>query len=62
VTRAVTRKLLYHSKNSDGPIFFGAILPLPEGDAEFESRVKKAMRLAKSKAALGLPGYLGPAD
>jgi hypothetical protein len=42
--------------------FFRRNLPLPEGDAEFESLVKKAVRLAKSKAALGLPGYVGPAD
>lgn len=37
-------------------------LPLPENDAEFDTLVKKAVKLAKSKAALGLPGYLGPAD
>ncbi|WP_408349042.1 hypothetical protein [Paraburkholderia sp. RL17-337-BIB-A] len=29
-------------------------------DKAFASLVKKAMVLAKSKAALGLPGYLGP--
>lgn len=32
----------------------------PNNDVEFDSLVKKAIRLAKSKAALGLPGYLGP--
>ncbi|OUL93729.1 ParB-like protein [Paraburkholderia hospita] len=42
--------------------FFRCNLPLPEGDAEYESLVKRAVKLAKSKAALGLPGYLGPDD
>jgi YD repeat-containing protein len=37
-------------------------LPLPENDAEFDALVRQAVKLAKSKAALGLPGYLGPSD
>ncbi len=37
-------------------------LPLPENDAEFDAVVGQAVKLAKSKAALGLPGYLGPSD
>jgi hypothetical protein len=42
--------------------FFRCRLALPETDAEFEAFVKQAVKLAKSKAALGLPGYIGPAD
>lgn len=36
--------------------------PPPQTDAEFDSLVKKALEFAKTKAALGLPGYLGPSD
>lgn len=42
--------------------FFRARLSPPESDAEFDGLVKKAVKLARSKAALGLPGYLGPVD
>ena len=42
--------------------FFRCRLALPETDAEFEALAKQAVKLAKSKAALGLPGYIGPAD
>ena len=41
--------------------FFRRNLPTPESDAEFDSLVKKGVELAKTKAALGLPGYLGRA-
>ncbi|MEA3117224.1 MAG: hypothetical protein QOI13_494 [Paraburkholderia sp.] len=41
---------------------FRCSLPRPTSDDEFESLVKKALKLAKSETALGLPGYLGPAD
>lgn len=37
-------------------------LARPTCDDEFEALVKKALKLAKSKTALGLPGYLGPVD
>ena len=33
--------------------------PRPDSDKAFASLVKKAVQLAKSKTALGLPGYLG---
>ncbi|SAL79875.1 chromosome partitioning protein ParB [Caballeronia arvi] len=39
--------------------FFRHAFPLPKSDAEFDSLVKKAVKLAKSKSAIGLPGYLG---
>lgn len=42
--------------------FFRRRLPLPTTDAEFKSLVAKAVKLAKTRAALGLPGYIGPAD
>lgn len=42
--------------------FFRCHLPSPHSDAEFDSLTKKAVKLAKSRAALGLPGYLGPSD
>ncbi|MFM0327556.1 ParB-like protein [Caballeronia glebae] len=42
--------------------FFRRQLPLPTSDAEYELLVKNAVKLAKSKAAIGLPGYLGPTD
>lgn len=42
--------------------FFRCNFPLPESDGEFDALVKKAVKLAKSTAALGLPGYLGPGD
>jgi hypothetical protein len=42
--------------------FFRNSLSPPKDDAEFDSLVEKAVKLAKSKAAMGLPGYLGPAD
>jgi hypothetical protein len=37
-------------------------LPPPESDAEYALLVEKGVELAKTKAARGLPGYLGPAD
>ncbi|MCC8400593.1 ParB/Srx family N-terminal domain-containing protein [Paraburkholderia sp. MMS20-SJTN17] len=40
--------------------FFRHTLPRPKGDAEFEALVKQATKLATSRSALGLPGYLGP--
>ncbi|HEY1213614.1 MAG TPA: ParB/Srx family N-terminal domain-containing protein, partial [Bryobacteraceae bacterium] len=39
--------------------FFRHKLPAPQNDAEFDLIVRKAVKLAKSEAALGLPGYLG---
>jgi len=42
--------------------FFRAHFSPPESDAEFDRLVKKAVKLAQSKAALGLPGYRGPSD
>jgi hypothetical protein len=42
--------------------FFRCNLPRPGGDDEFQTLVKKAVKLAQSKTALGLPGYLGPSD
>lgn len=42
--------------------FFRRTLPSPGGDVDFQSLVKKAIELAKSKAAIGLPGYIGPED
>ncbi|CAB3795442.1 hypothetical protein LMG28614_04176 [Paraburkholderia ultramafica] len=41
---------------------FRSNLPYPTSDAEFESLVKKAVKLAKSTVAIGLPGYVGPAE
>jgi len=41
---------------------FRCSLPRRNSDDEFESLVKKAIKLAKSDIALGLPGYLGPVD
>lgn len=40
--------------------FFRGRLPMPKSDEEFEASVKKAVKLAKSEAAFGLPGYVGP--
>jgi hypothetical protein len=34
--------------------------PRPDSDKAFASLVNKAVELAKSKTALGLPGYLAP--
>jgi len=42
--------------------FLRSRLPPPESDAEYASLVEKGVELAKTKAARGLPGYLGPAD
>lgn len=39
--------------------FFRAKLPKPCGDADYKDLVKKAVMLAKSEAAVGLPGFLG---
>ena len=41
--------------------FFRCNLPRPKDEEAFASLVTKAVKLAKSKTALGLPGYLGPA-
>ncbi len=40
---------------------FRRSFPRPGDDAQFASLLKQAMRLAKSTAALGLPGYIGAA-
>ncbi|MFP3669978.1 ParB-like protein, partial [Priestia sp. SIMBA_032] len=55
--------------NTSGPLeefrwshFLRRNLPLPESDAEFDALVSQAVKLAKSKLALGLPGYLGLPD
>ncbi len=42
--------------------FFRRSLPLPHSDADFDALIEMALQLAKSTAALGLPGYLGPND
>jgi hypothetical protein len=42
--------------------FFRRTLPSPGDDADFASVVKKAVELAKSKSASGLPCYIGPED
>jgi hypothetical protein len=39
--------------------FFRSMLPLPEGDEEFEKVLRQAIDLAKTDAAIGMPGYLG---
>ena len=39
---------------------FRKLLPRPANDEEYEALVKRALDLAKSEAALGLPGYEGP--
>ena len=41
--------------------FFRCSLPRPNDEEAFASLVTKAVKLAKIKTALGLPGYLGPA-
>lgn len=40
--------------------FFRSNLPRPDSDKKFATLLDEALRLAKTKAALGLPGYLGP--
>jgi hypothetical protein len=42
--------------------FFRHRLPPPVTDGDFESLVRKAVKLAKSRPALGLPGYIGAPD
>lgn len=42
--------------------FFRNHLPKPDSDSEFDSLVKKAVRLAQTQSALGLPGYRGPVE
>ncbi len=37
-------------------------LPLPANASEYDALVQQAVELAKSQAALGLPGYIDPAD
>ncbi|MFM0377819.1 ParB/Srx family N-terminal domain-containing protein [Paraburkholderia strydomiana] len=39
--------------------FFRSMLPLPTGDEEFQKVLKQAIALAKTDAAVGLPGYIG---
>lgn len=39
--------------------FFRSTLQRPDSDAAFDALVKKAVKLAGSTAALGLPGYIG---
>jgi hypothetical protein len=41
---------------------FRSRLRPPDSDDEFEALVKKAIALAKSEVALGLPGYIGHKD
>jgi hypothetical protein len=41
---------------------FRCSLPRPNSDDEFESLGKKAIKLAKSNLALGLPGCVGRVD
>ncbi|HEY2023561.1 ParB/Srx family N-terminal domain-containing protein [Paraburkholderia sp.] len=38
---------------------FRSTLPRPQSDAQFAELVEQAVTLAKSDAALGLPGYIG---
>lgn len=40
---------------------FRTCLPYPRTDDEFASVERQALKLAKSKAAAGLPGYIGKA-
>ena len=42
--------------------FFRHRLPPPVTDRDFELLVRKAVKLARSRAALGLPGYVGAPD
>ncbi|MFM0197823.1 ParB/Srx family N-terminal domain-containing protein [Paraburkholderia strydomiana] len=42
--------------------FFRCNLHRPSSDDEFQALVKKAIKLAQSKTALGLPGYIGPSE
>lgn len=42
--------------------FFRSSLPRPDSDEKFAAQLREAMTLARSKAALGLPGYLGSRD
>lgn len=39
--------------------FFRATLPFPESDSAFNTLIRKAVRLAKSERAIGLPGHVG---
>jgi hypothetical protein len=39
--------------------FFRTMLPLPKDDKEFEQVLRQAIDLARTDAAVGLPGYLG---
>ncbi|CAB3676803.1 ParB/Srx family N-terminal domain-containing protein [Paraburkholderia rhynchosiae] len=41
---------------------FRHMLPLPANDAEYNALVQRAVELAQSRTALGLPGYIGPDD
>ncbi|WP_368623412.1 ParB-like protein [Paraburkholderia sp. BR13444] len=42
--------------------FFRSNFPRPDSDEEFAALVKKAIKLARSEKAAGLPGYLGPSN
>jgi hypothetical protein len=42
--------------------FFRVRLSPPESDGGFDRLVKKAVKRARCKAALGLPGYVGPVN
>ncbi|MFL9902484.1 ParB/Srx family N-terminal domain-containing protein [Paraburkholderia fungorum] len=42
--------------------FFRCNLHRPDSDDDFKALVKKAVKLARSETALGLPGYLGPSN
>jgi hypothetical protein len=41
---------------------FRATLPRPDTDEHFDAIMGDALQLAKSRVAMGLPGYLGPTD
>jgi hypothetical protein len=42
--------------------FFRRTLTPPSSDAEYQSLVTKAVKLARTQTAVGLPGYAGPPD
>lgn len=41
--------------------FFRTYLPSPQSEKDFADSLQRALKLAKSKAAAGLPGFLGKA-
>jgi hypothetical protein len=52
---------LYLLRNSGGQTCFGTIFPYPATDDEFALTEQQAHKLAKSRLAAGLPGYIGKA-